>query len=313
MGFIAVARKDISLGVPLPWVVYDNDGNSLMDQGVVLETEEQLQTLLAQNPLRELSWNTEGTDSQPENDSLGVSNKELDTALADSSGTGFTFQDMRLRAGDRILLQPPPRLGEARYTVKLIGYLDNVDLLVTAPLDNGLRLPLEEDDEIIARIFSSQKAFGFSSIVKKVCHIPYNYLHLSFPEQIQGTVIRKSPRVRTNIIASITKTDAGDSNDRKSGFIVNLSGDGASIRTRQAIGDKGQMIRLAFRVNLHEIDTQLVVQAIIRSTSVDDGTSGDNNATLIHGIQFQNLAPNDSMILQSLIYQQMIEQPHSLT
>jgi hypothetical protein len=31
-----------------------------------------------------------------------------------------------------------------------------------------------------------------------------------------------------------------------------------------------------------------------------------------HGVQFQDLRPNDSMILQSMIYQQMIEQPHTL-
>lgn len=32
-----------------------------------------------------------------------------------------------------------------------------------------------------------------------------------------------------------------------------------------------------------------------------------------HGVQFQYLAPNDGVILRSLIYQQMIEQPHTIT
>ena len=31
-----------------------------------------------------------------------------------------------------------------------------------------------------------------------------------------------------------------------------------------------------------------------------------------HGIEFQDMPPNDSVILQSLIYQQMIENPHKL-
>ena len=309
MSLISVAPEDVSLGVPLPWMVYDQDGNNLMEAGAVLETEEQLQTLLARKPLRELSWNSTAAAPQPEN--AAAVDKDLDAALADAAESGFTFHDMRLRVGDRIQMQPPATVGSERYIVKLIGYVDNVGLLVTAPLANGLRVPLRENDKIVARIFSSQKAFGFSSMIARVCKIPYDYLHLSFPERIQGSVVRKSPRVRTNIIASFAKPDAGGG--RQSGVIVNLSADGALVRARQPLCDKGQTLQLSFRVNLHNVDAYLVVNAVIRSTFGDENKDGGGAAMFNHGIQFQNLPPNDSVILQSMIYQQMIEQPHSLT
>lgn len=309
MSLISIAPEDFSVGAPLPWMVYDQDGNTLLEQGAVLESEEQLQTLLAAKPLRELSWNSPAPE--PQGEAAAVANPELDAALDDAGESGFTFQDMRLRVGDRIQLQPPATIGQARYVVKLIGYLDNVGLVVTAPMENGFRVPFRERDKVVARIFSSQKAFGFSAQIERVCKIPYDYLHLSFPESIQGSVIRNAPRVRTNIISSIAKPGPGGSNDRQSGIIVNLSADGALVKTRQPICDKGQTVQLSFRVNLHNLDAYLTVNAIVRSI-FDDEAEGASKVMFKHGIQFQNLPANDSVILQSMIYQQMIEQPQTL-
>lgn len=237
----------------------------------------------------------------------------LDAALSDVPEKGFTFQDMRLRVGDRIQLQPPAAVALDRYIVKLIGYLDNATLLVTTPTVNGLRVQLRENDKIVARVFTSQNAFGFSSTVERICKIPYEYTHLSFPVDIQSSVIRKAPRVRTRIIASVANPDASERDARQSAVIVNLSADGALVKARQPLCQKGQAIRMSFRINLHNVDALLSVDAVIRSIFRDDEKGGGEAAMVSHGVQFQGLAANDSVILQSMIYQQMIEQPQSLT
>ncbi len=305
MSLIPIEKENCPLGTPLPWVAFDQDGNILMEQGSILETEEQMQAFLANKPLRELSWDSAAVGSQTEEAA------KLDAALAEESEGEFSFQDMRLKVGDRIQIQPPATIGHNRYVVKLIGYLDNVGLLVTSPLENGFRVPFRERDKIVARIFSSQKAFGFSAQIDRVCKIPFDYLHLSFPDRIQGSVIRSAPRVRTNIIASIAKPGADDGDERQSGMIVNLSADGALVKTRQALCAKGQSVQLSFRINLHNLDAYLTVTAVIR-TIFDDEIKPGSPAMVNHGVQFQKLPPNDSVILQSKIYQQMIEQPHSL-
>ena len=305
MSLIPIEKENCPLGTPLPWVAFDQDGNILMEQGSILETEEQMQAFLANKPLRELSWDSAAFGSQTEEAA------KLDAALAEESEGEFSFQDMRLTVGDRIQIQPPATIGHNRYVVKLIGYLDNVGLLVTSPLENGFRVPFRERDKIVARIFSSQKAFGFSAQIDRVCKIPFDYLHLSFPDRIQGSVIRSAPRVRTNIIASIAKPGADDGDERQSGMIVNLSADGALVKTRQALCAKGQSVQLSFRINLHNLDAYLTVTAVIR-TIFDDEIKPGSPAMVNHGVQFQKLPPNDSVILQSKIYQQMIEQPHSL-
>jgi c-di-GMP-binding flagellar brake protein YcgR len=308
MSLISVTREDIPLGAPLPWPLYDQGGVVLLEQGAVIDSAERLNTLLAASPLRELSWTVPSGAAEPSADNAAAAK----AMLADIPETGFTFQDMRLRVGDRIQLQPPATVSQERYIVRLIGYLENSTLLVTMPLENGLRVPLRENDKIVARVFTSQKAFGFTSTVERVCKIPYDYLHLSFPYAIQGSVIRKSPRVRTKIITSISRGDETDESKRQSGLIVNLSADGALVRARQPLADKGESLRLAFRVNLHSVDAFLTVNAVVRSIFLDENGEGGGAPMHNHGLQFLELKPNDSVILQSMIYQQMIEQPQTL-
>jgi c-di-GMP-binding flagellar brake protein YcgR len=304
MGLISISKEDISVGTPLPWPLYDQTGGILLKEGSVIDSTERLNALMAAGPLRELSW------AAPEARTAEAATTKA--ALTDIPEAGFTFQDMRLRVGDRLQLQPPATVGTERYIVRLIGYLENSTLLVTMPLDKGLRVPLRENDKIVARVFTSQKAFGFTSTIERVCKIPYDYLHLSFPYAIQGSVVRKSPRVRTKIITSIGRADEGDDSKRQSGMIVNLSADGAMLRSRQLLGNKGEVLRMAFRVNLHNVDAFLNINAIVRSIFVDENGEGNNPPMQNHGVQFQDLKPNDSVILQSLIYQQMIEQPQSV-
>ncbi|WP_420474980.1 flagellar brake protein [Noviherbaspirillum sp. ST9] len=303
MSLISIESDKLAVGTRLPWTVYDQERNVLMERGQVIETEEQLQLLVAANPLRELSL-------QPPSDKSAGLQGELDKALSINPESRFTFQDMRLRVGDRIQLQPPASMGTERHFVRLLGYLENASLMVSTPMTNGMRVPLREHDKIVARVFSSQKAFAFDCAVVRVCKIPYDYLHLSFPDVVQGAVIRKSPRIKTKIIASIATP--GDGNEKQPGVIVNLSADGALVKARQQLAGRGGEIVLAFRVNLHNMEAYLTVKAIVRNVFADEEKEGGDALRVQHGIQFLDLQPNDSVILQSLIYQQIIEQPHTL-
>jgi c-di-GMP-binding flagellar brake protein YcgR len=310
MSLIPAELDKITVGERLPWTLYDEDRNVLMEAGQTIETEAQLDLLFASNPLRELSWSS--AENITPSDKPKSENTELEASFNNAAQTVFTFQDMRLRVGDRIQLQPPASIGTERYIVRLLGYLDRASIMVTAPVFNGMRVPVVEHDKIVARVFSSQKAFGFDCSVVRICKLPYDYLHLSFPEVVQGAVVRKSPRIKTKIITSITRPDAGDSNERLSGVIVDLSADGAMIKARLPIAEKSQTIVLSFRIYLHNMEAYLTTKAIIRNVFSDEENENADSFKFHHGVQFVDLQPNDSVILQSLIYQQMIEQPHTL-
>jgi hypothetical protein len=304
MNLVSISREELPVGSPFPWMIYDQDGNILMEQGAQLDTEDEIESLLALGPMRDTDVDTLG----------------LDADLEGSDSASFAFADMRLRVGDRLQLQPPANVATERVMVKLIGYVENVSLLTTSPSINGLRVPLRDNDRVVVRVFANQNAFGFDTNVMRVNKLPYEYLHLEFPTRIQGAVIRKSPRIRTKLITNITQPDptgefqVGNPDYRQAGLILNLSADGAQMQAKQVLAPKGGMLKVAFRVNLHDVDAVITVGAVVRSIIEHDPLTNDIKAnTVMHGMQFTEVSSNDHLILQSMIYQKMIEQPHLLT
>lgn len=301
MSLIPIKKDELEIGKPLPWTVFDPQRNRLAAAGEVIQTAEHLLLLLDSHPCRE-------PIREP-----GSNVGDIGEASADKGGNNvgqhtYPFAEMNLKVGDRLQIQPPAQLSPERFIVKLIGYLNNVSLLVTAPVNaDGQHLQLLEGEKLVVRVFASQNAFGFASTVERVCRLPFEYLHLSFPAEVQGMIIRKSPRVRTKIIASVS-TDQVDS---APAIIANLSATGALLDARRELAQKGDFIKLSFRVNLHNTEAYLTVNTVVRAVFTDETLDGGAVFTH-HGLEFVDLPANDSMILQSMIYQQMIEHPHTL-
>ena len=245
-----------------------------------------------------------------------VDDEQIAAPHADTQDRPYPFAAMNLKIGDRIQLQLPELLSRERVIVRLIGYVSNLSLLVTVPRGvNGLRFGLLENDTVVARIFTSQNAFGFSATVNRIIKLPFEYMHLDFPNEVKGVVIRKAPRVKTKIICSVAAEQSGA--EGLSGMLVNLSANGALLDSRRALAKKGETIKLSFRIKLHAVDALLTVSAIVRAQFSDEIPSHERFDSVPphvthHGLEFVDLSPNDSLILQSMIYQQMIEQPKSV-
>lgn len=304
MNLVPIPREDLPVGTPIPWMIFDEDGNILMEQGSRIDTLDDIESLLAMGPMRDL-------------DALSPT---IDDKLEDSNEASFKFSDMRLRVGDRMQVQPPANVTTERLMVKVIGYVENVSLLTTSPMINGLRVPLRDNDRLVVRVFANQNAFGFDTNVLRVNKLPFEYLHLEFPKRIQGAVIRKSPRIRTKLISNVIQPDEsgefqmGNPEYRHAGLVLNLSADGAQMQAKQVLAQKNDNLRISFRVNLHDVDAVITVGAIVRSIIVHDPLTNDvKTNTVMHGLQFLDMSSNDRLILQSMIYQKMIEQPHLLT
>jgi c-di-GMP-binding flagellar brake protein YcgR len=260
---------------------------------------------MSSNPVEQSDFET---DTTPENLDEGPAPPESSTNAAQSS---FPFEAMSLKVGDRLQAQPPKKVSAERCFVRLIGYLQDLSMLITTPATvNSVRLQLMEGDQLVMRVFSSQNAFGFACDVQRVCKLPYSYLHISFPKEVQGTVIRKAARVKTKIIVKVGTEQAGGAN--LTGVISNLSANGALMDGPRKMAETGDSIRLTFRLKLHNIEADLSLVAIVRAV-FDDETLKQSGTSLAHfGLEFVDLQPNDQMILQSMVYQRMIEHPQSL-
>lgn len=349
MRLISVEKDELRIGLPLPFALYDLKRNVMLERGSVIADATHLKSILATNPLRELSAHTEydnvvasrsedphitdftsaitqGTshiepsvasllsqldDFKAMDKPVEVAAEKPATRAANGKGEStFSFLDMRLRVGDRIQLQLPASMGTERYVVRLIGYVEGSSVLVSTPTAGGMSVPVRNGDNVVARVFTSRTAFAFDSVIDRVSTIPYNYLHLSYPSIVQGAIVRQAPRIKTRIIASVA-VGSGATEEKHSAVIQNISARGALISMRQALSKNAPPLTVSFRINLHGVDSHLHVRAAIRNVQLDDKDPNDP-LKHHHGVEFLELLPTDNMILQSLIYQQMIENPQNL-
>jgi len=318
MSFILASSNEIVVGKAPPWSLYDQEHNVLLCLGDIVRDNAHRDALLAGGACYELSWEALGKDVGE--DSFPVAKEAPPKQPAENkTGNSYTFDDMKLKVGDRLNLEVPVdydfrfsaqrQLSNERYVVKVIGFLKGVSLLVTAPAT--VNAQLIGGKKIIMRSFTGQNAFGFACAIERICKLPYGYLHLSFPVDIQGTVIRKAHRIKTRIIAVVQDSKAG-ADEQTSALISDISANGASLDAKQPLGDKGDILNLAFRVPLHNIEAYLSVKGAIRAVLSGDAADAAKPGFIRHGIEFHELQPNDSVVLQSMVYQQMIENPHKL-
>ncbi len=212
----------------------------------------------------------------------------------------YSFSDMKLKVGDKLQLQPPPSVSNEKFTVKLLGYLDHMSVLITAPASHGLTLPLLKGERIVVRAFSGQHAFGFVSTIAHICKSPFEYLHISFPESIEGLTIRRSPRVQTMTPASIIRKSPGS--EPISCLINNLSLTGAMVSSESPLGQKSEVVSLAFKLSALGISSVISVESIIRSVSETPSAKGTK--AVHHGLEFRQMGTNERLLLGSYIYEQ---------
>jgi len=217
----------------------------------------------------------------------------------------YQFEDMRLKVGDRLQIQLPSSVAQDRLIVKLIGYIEDQCLLITAPSGPGILKSLVEGDRIVVRIFSGQGAFGFICFLDRIIRLPFEYLHLSFPREIQGLMIRKAPRVKTDISV---KVDA--SAGAVDAFVANLSATGMSLRTQTRLGDKGGEISFTLPLALYDVKTELKLKGKIRAiTSIPLEGGGEEHQ---FGVELVDVRPEETLILQSVVHHELAKNPYSV-
>ncbi len=91
------------------------------------------------------------------------------------------FEQLKLRVGDRLQIEVPTPHHDLRYFTSLVGYVNNLSILLRNPVVNGLSLPMREGELLLVRGFSGLKTFSFETTIQRVCLAPFPYLHVSYP------------------------------------------------------------------------------------------------------------------------------------
>lgn len=225
----------------------------------------------------------------------------VQSADTESASTrDISFRDIGLKVGDRMVIDPPAKLGEQPGVVKLIGWVNDVSVLVTMPDTRAWAGPPIEGDELSVRTFSGRHAFGFSTVVGKRSVRPFEYLHLEFPRRISMRQIRNAERIATSIPARVMDLD-----EPVSTVVTNLSASGAEVKVWSPPRDVGEPVSLELILDIHKVRTRIVVSGTIRNRH-ELPESGE----AAYGVSFDELNAQTTVFIKSFVYQGLVEQPH---
>jgi hypothetical protein len=294
MDLIQAKLSDFKIDQPIPWDLFDLEHKLLIEQGYVIKTEDEINKLV-EKPVFFRNQKNQSTYDRANKDKLAK----------------FNFGDMQLKAGDKLhlKLQSSTKISCGLKNggfciVTLIGYVPNKTLIVTMPIiDQLVGQPFLEDDQILVRLFSGRNAYSFTVFVEYIAKQPFKYLHLSFPKNIYGQMIRKSQRIKSKIEATVN----GISDHI---IITNLSITGAKITLKNDLEViLGKTIELSFELEFEEKSVPMLLHSVIKSFNIET-----NNAEFlfIYGIEFNNLQSEQIFVLRSFIQQEILKDPTSI-
>ena len=290
---VLVRSTEIYVGRPLLWSVYDSTGNLLLKSGSVIESQHQIDVL---------SKNSFFRDSQS-GKGVGVLRNQMPSSGAQGDGleakneTVVGMEDVRWRIGEPLYLQPYDNL-TIRYTVCLIGFVKNKTVMVTAPTLDGKFDFIRDGQTFIIRSFSGKKAYAFTAAAVKSVHAPHPYLHLSYPQQVKATTIRKGSRAAVRIIASVS---LGEPARTFAATLIDLSVGGASGIAKQVFGEKGEEGQLKIKLHVADHTAFLSLKVALRSVKMD------GSDVYVHGFEFLKMPVDERMILSAFVHQTLVD------
>lgn len=124
--------------------------------------------------------------------------------------------------------------GRRSYT-RMIGYLPERSLPVTAPLRDGKVMRLREGRTMTVRILSGSSVYAFTTSTLASSVRPCPYLHLTDPKDLEMIVVDKAHRPRTNLVASVQHRGSDVDDARSvSVIIADIGITGALLKSEQS-------------------------------------------------------------------------------
>ena len=229
------------------------------------------------------------------------------TGITTNQPEKINFKDMHLKVGHKMhltLATYAKNSGESNsYATSMIGYVQDSTLIVSMPAsDQLIGEPFIEGDQIHVRLITGQYAYKFTVFVDKIIKVPFKYLHLSFPKDIQDQSIRKSRRIKCNLQATVAEKAIPIT-------ISDLSICGAGITSHLPLGTLGSVVTLSFVISVHDREIPLFIKAVIRSAKQ---STKKNQKIICSGVEYTGIKPDQVFALRHLIYQEIVEHPENI-
>lgn len=216
-----------------------------------------------------------------------------------------TLEDIQLAFGQNLQLQIV-RLEQSRLHVRLIGYLADQVMLVTAPIGSDRAVLVDEGEALVCRGFAGRSAFGFLTRVTKVVHAPFPHLFLVYPKEVESVVVRKAARLPIQREAVLLKsTEQGEL--REPATLIDISPSGSCVTAKPEFAAVKESLSLLLPPpTAGEAEIRLAV--IVRSARAGNPGTAEGGACQ-YGMEFAGLNAEQKQAVDKLIQEQLV---HSL-
>lgn len=289
MQFTPIKKEELNVGQPIAWPLYDSSGEMVLELGSKPESAQQIQTLIDSGAGRYLD------------NPAGQPDKAETARKAQREQGGLSLDQIKLKIGDSLQLQFQSGTENSRCFVTLIGYLVDQGVIVSMPVLNGRIMLIREGQTIVVRFFSGKNAYAFSAVTKKATTAPFPYLHLSYPHEVRGLVVRGSSRARASINCHASTEDG---NSYKC-VARDISIGGALIAVRDKMGTVGEKLSLKLPVQVNETEHMLTLNCLVRSVNTDRPSANETPANLL-GLSFEKMTSQDTLVISTLLYQNLV-------
>ncbi len=291
-------RNDLSIGVPVPYPIYDAHGRLLLRQGEIVDSERQLATL------RELGLYSEQGEARS---SAGADEGSYQRApkLIDlnSVSTEKSFAQLRLMPGTVLHMD---FLGDSihrpRVALRLVGFQEFVSVMLSAVDAQGSVVPFREGELLLVKVIAGNDIGAFTALVQKIYFTPFPYIHIGYPDTVQMKVLRKHARVDTRLIVSVAR-DGQDAAAPIPALAVNLSASGMRLEVFANAFVQGDRIKVALRLPAAGDERTLTISSTVRTLSAKAAPVGKLNC----GVEFDELPAVDRLILEHYVFQGLLE------
>ena len=285
---LPLTQAEFQLGLPTPRAIYDRHGKLLLAAGIILSSAEQLQSLIAQGYARTDHRYTPAPRVLSALPAQGTSQ-----GASQTDSTLLSMEQIRWFVGETLHLQDSRSELNRRYAVKLVGYIKQKSVLVSAPLQDGRPVLLQEKQSFVVRAFQGRKAYAFSSSVLHTVEHPQAYVHLSYPSQVSSSLIRHAARASVDLPAWL---QLHHPERRLELRLIDLSLGGAAGVIRQTLPERASgtlHLQLMLLGECH----QLALSVLLRSFK-----PGGSNQQDIGGLEFTALSAQQKLILSAYVH-----------
>ena len=211
--------------------------------------------------------------------------------------------DLNLQVGEALQIQFMDDETRGQFFVKVIGFLPERSVIVTAPEKGEQPMNVREGRAVLARSFSAEQARGFTCTVLRSATQPYAYLHLSYPSKIETMLERQNGRVRSALAVSVRAAGMAEEARDVPAVIRDLSITGAQLLAAAAVGQSGDRVTVRARLPIARIGDQAVdLPALVRNAQEETGVH-DSLWRFRCGIEFEALDAPTTLILRAYLYE----------